>query len=420
MTWLVNGQLLDVRSGRSERKHIRTDNGRVSAISAERPVKADDTVVDLAGAYVLPGFFDCHVHICVNTRNPNVADGWGGALPGTIALYAADSARRLLMAGITTARDVGGWDYHEIAVREAIRAGWIPGPRLYCAGRILTITSSSTPYWRGMYEEADGPAAVRRAARQQLARGADFIKLLATGAVTSTAYENPHAVQYRGDEIRAAVEIANDNFTYVAAHAHAPAGIRNAAEAGCRSVEHTVYGDEGAYRVMAERGTYLVPTLCITQAMFADPALAAAVPDHIRHRYRELHDLHVANIALARRLGVRIAMGTDAGTPGNHCGDNMQELEVMVREAGFSALEAIQAATIGAATMMRLDDDLGTLEPGKLADLIVIKDNPVDDVGALRSVSFVMKGGQIVKRDGREVMREPSACTGSPNPQRGS
>jgi imidazolonepropionase-like amidohydrolase len=399
MTWVVNGKVIDVRSGRVEQKHIRIDEGRVTAISVELPAKSEGPLVDLAGAYVLPGFFDCHVHICADTYNPNVAEGWGTALPGTIVLYAARAARRLLMAGITTARDVGGWDYHEIAVREAIRAGWIEGPRLFCAGRILSMTSSSTPYWRGMYEEADGPDAVRKAARQQLAKGADFIKVLATGAVTSSAYENAHAVQYREEEMRAAVEIAEDNLTYVAAHAHAPAGIRHAVNAGCRSIEHTVFGDEAVYRLMAERGTFLVPTVCFPQAMFQDPTFAAGVPEHIRHRYAEIHETHVANISLARRLGVRIAMGTDAGTPGNHCGDNMQELDVMVRKAGFSTLAAIQSATIGAASMMRLENDLGTLEPGKLADIIATKENPLDDVSALRSVHFVMKEGRIAKSE---------------------
>jgi imidazolonepropionase-like amidohydrolase len=399
MSWLVNGKVVDVRTGRIEQRHIRIENNRVTAVAAELPAKAAGPVIDLTGSYVLPGFFDCHVHICVDTHNANLAEGWGSTPPGTIVLYAARAARRMLMAGITTARDVGGWDYHEIAVREAIRAGWIEGPRLYCAGRILTITSSSTPYWRGMYEEADGPAAVQRAARQQLAKGANFIKVLATGAVTSSEYESAFAVQYREEEMRAAVEIAEDNLTYVAAHAHAPAGIRNAVNAGCRSIEHTVYGDEAGYRLMAERGTYLVPTVCVSPAMFKDAAFAARVPDHIKRRYTEIHEIHVANISLARRLGVRIAMGTDAGTPGNHCGDNMQELEVMVRKAGFSTLEAIQAATIGAASMMRLENDLGTLEAGKLADIIATRENPLDTVSALRSVHFVMKDGRVAKHE---------------------
>ena len=403
MTWLVNGRVIDVQSGRIERKHVHVEGGKIVELKSEKPAKADGDTVDLAGAYVLPGLFDCHVHICVDTFNADVPTGWGDAAPGTIALFAAQSARRLLMAGFTTCRDVGGWDYHEIAVREAIEAGWIEGPRLHCAGRILSITSSSTPYWRGMYEEADGPDTVRKAARQQLAKGANFIKILATGAVTSTKYEKAQAIQYQPEEIRAAVEIAADNFTYVAAHAHAASGIVNAVECGCRSIEHGTYGTEAAYRRMAELGTYLVPTVCITPAMLRDPELAARVTKHIHARYLEMHQIHIANVSLARRLGVRVAMGSDVGTPGNHCGENAQELEVMVNEAGFSALEAIQAATINAATLMCLESDVGTLEKGKFADLIVVGSNPLDDISALRSVSMVMKEGRIVKDDRERI-----------------
>ena len=399
MTWLADGRVVDVRSGRIDRKHVQVEGGKIVAVASERSGKSRDDAIDLAGAYVLPGLFDCHVHICVNTFNADVPSGWGDALPGTIALFAAESARRLLMAGFTTCRDVGGWDYHEIAVREAIEAGWIEGPRLHCAGRILSITSSSTPYWRGMYEEADGPDTIRKAARQQLAKGANFIKILATGAQTSTKYENAQAIQFRPDEIQAAVDIAADNFTYVAAHAHAASGILNSVECGCRSIEHGTYGTEAIYRRMAELGTFLVPTVCITPALLRDPEFAARVPEHIRARYQEAHQIHTANLSLARRLGVRVAMGSDVGTPGNHCGENAQELEVMVRDAGFSALEAIQAATINAAELMRLGDQVGNLEGGKLADLIVVGTNPLDDITALRSVSLVMKEGRIVKNE---------------------
>lgn len=397
MTWLVNGKVLDVRSGQSDKKHVHVDGGRIVELSTTHPKSSAERIIDLEGAYVLPGLFDCHVHICTNTSIADPAQGWGDALPGTIAIYAAQAAHRLLMAGITTARDVGGWEYHEMAVRDAIRKGWIEGPRLHCAGKILTITSSSVAYWKGMYEEADGPYAVRRAARNQLAHGAQFIKLLATGAVLSTEYESPMATQYRADEISAAVEVATDSLTYVAAHAHSPDGFRNAVECGCRSVEHTVYGNEDVYRLMVERGTYLVPTICVTPAMFADPDFAAQVPRHLRERMQEKHEIHVSNISLARRLGVKIAMGSDAGTPGNHFGDNLQELEIMVREAGFSPLEAIQAATVNAATMMRVDNNVGSLDVGKMADLVVTKANPLEDISALRSIPFVMKDGRVVK-----------------------
>lgn len=395
--WLTGGKIYDVNEGAFRPGDMRVENGRIAEIGKAPSHVADAS--DVAGAWLLPGFFDCHVHICVNTYSPDPNNPWANALPGTIAIFAAAAARRMLMCGITTAREVGGWDYHEIAVREAINSGMIPGPRLYCAGKILTITSSTTPYYVGMYEECDGPAEVRKAARKQLAMGADLIKLLVTGAVTSTKYERYDAIQLRPDEIRAAVEIAQDNFKHVAAHAHALEGIRNAVECGCRTVEHGSYGDEAVFRLMAERECWLVPTMCITTAMFADPAFAGRVPAHIRDRYRDIHELRVEMLKTAKRTGVKIAMGTDVGTPGNHAGDNMQELEVMVKQCGFTPAEAIWSATMEAARMMRLDGDLGSLEAGKLADIIAVPEDPLDDIAALRRVFFVMKEGVVYRND---------------------
>src|SRR5215475_4433243 len=396
--WLKGGRIYDSAARAFRAGDLEIVDGRIAAIGGRAPPGADS--IDLDGAWLLPGFFDCHVHICVMTEAADHSLLWIYSLPGEIALYAARAARRLLMCGITTARDVGGWDYHEIAVREAIGKGWIEGRRLHCSGRILSITSSTTPYFRGMYEEADGAEAVKKAARQQLAQGADFIKLLATGAVTSTKYEKAEAIQYRREEIDAAVAIARDNLTYVAAHAHAEEGIRNAVEAGCRSIEHGSFGREDTYRLMAERRTFLVPTLCFTRAMFRDPAFAAKVPARIRDRYNKVHEMRIANMRLAHRCGVPIAMGTDAGTPGNHCGDNMQELEVMVEEAGFSPAEAIHAATSGAAEMMGLSASLGSLEEGKLADVIATRADPLANISALRDVDFVMKEGRVHKQNG--------------------
>ena len=394
--WLMGGRVFEDGAGTFRVADLRVEGNRIAEIG-RAPAGAEG--IDLAGAWLLPGFFDCHVHITLDTRHPDPNNPWRDAMPGTIVLHTARMARDLLMCGITTARDVGGWDFHEIAVREAINAGWIPGPRLYCSGRLLTITSSTTPYYRGMYEEADGVDAVRAAARKQLANGADFIKLLATGAITSTKYEKAEAIQYRREEIEAAVGIATDNLTYVAAHCHALDGIRNAVEAGCRSIEHGSFGDEAAYRLMAERGAFLVPTLCTTPAMMSDPTFAGRVPPHIRERYERVHAIRVGNVKLARRCGVRIVMGTDVGTPGNHCGDNMQELEVMVREIGLTPLEAIRAATTEAAEMMGLADRLGTLAPGRLADVIAVPADPLGDIAAMRKVFFVMKDGRVCRND---------------------
>jgi imidazolonepropionase-like amidohydrolase len=391
--WLAGGQIYDVTQGKFLAGDLRVENGRIAEIG--KAPRTSNGRIDLEGAYLLPGFFDCHVHICVDTYSPDPNNPWATALPGTIALFAAEAARKLLMCGITTAREVGGWDYHEIAVREAINSGLIPGPRLFCAGKILTITSSTTPYYRGMYDECDGPAEVRKAARRQLANGADFLKLLVTGAITSTKYEKADAIQLRPDEIAAAVEIAKDNFTHVAAHAHALDGIRNAIECGCRTVEHGSYGDEAVFRFMAERDCWLVPTMCITTAMFADPKFSARVPPHISDRYRDIHQVRVSMLKTAKRCGTKIAMGTDVGTPGNHAGDNMQELQVMVNECGFSPREAIWSATMEAARMMGLANDLGSLEVGKLADVIAVPGNPLDDISVLRQVFFVMKNGVV-------------------------
>jgi imidazolonepropionase-like amidohydrolase len=394
--WLTNGRIYDVPKGTFRSGDLLVENGRIVEIG-KAPQSAERLPLD--GAFLLPGFFDCHVHICVDTYSPDPNNPWARALPGTIVLFAAEAARKMLMCGITSAREVGGWDYHEIAVREAINARQIPGPRLFCAGKILTITSSTTPYYIGMYDECDGPAEVRKAARRQLAMGADLIKLLVTGAVTSTKYERYDAIQLRPHEIKAAVEIAADNYKHVAAHAHALEGIRNAVECGCRTVEHGSYGDEDVFRLMAARDCWLVPTMCITNAMFADPSFAARVPAHISDRYREIHKTRVEMLKTARRCGAKIAMGTDVGTPGNHAGDNMQELEVMVGECGFSPKEAIWSATMEAARMMQLEKDLGSLDAGKIADIIALKDNPLDDISALRRLFFVMKDGHVFRND---------------------
>lgn len=342
--------------------------------------------IDLDGLWLLPGFIDCHVHICINTRVAAGDNVWRDALPGTIAIWAAEAARRMLMCGITTALDVGGWDYHEIAVGEAIEAGLIPGPRLMCAGRILSMTSSSAPYYPGMYEQADGPEAVRAAARRQFARGANLAKVMASGAVNSTKYERAAAIQYRPDELAAAVEIARDNFTHVAAHAHAGATVRNAVLAGCRSVEH---------------GTFLVPTYCTASAFLADPACAARARPHVRERYEQRIALKTASLVRARELGVTIAMGTDAGTPGNHCGDNMQEVVLMVERCGFAPAHAIRCATVNGAALLGREADLGALEQGRIADVIAVPRDPLVDIGALREVAFVMKEGHVARHDRR-------------------
>ena len=276
--WIRGGQVYDVHRRRYRRADSEVRDGRIAALTDGVKAAADDHVLDVDGAFLLPGLIDCHVHMCSPSKNSDRRNTWRGALPGTIAIHAAQSARRTLLGGTTTVRDVGGWDYHEIAVRNAINAGLIEGPRMFCAGRLLSITTATAQYFRGMYEVADGPDEVRRMARKQLAHGADLIKVMATGAMISSEYEDARAIQYTLDELKAAVAVAEANHTHVAAHAHALDGIRNAALAGCRSVEHGSFDDAETYALMAARGTYLVPTCCVTSALLADNEANAGTP----------------------------------------------------------------------------------------------------------------------------------------------
>lgn len=396
-TWIRGGRLYDVSRGGWRDGDLCVVDGRIAAPGG-RP-SGDDEVIDVEGAFLVPGFIDCHVHLCMPTEDGNPDNPWRGRLPGEIAIHAAQAAERTLMGGITTARDVGGWDYHEIAVRNLVNRGRLRGPRLFCAGRLLSVTTSTTAYYPGMYETADGPDEVRAAARRQLAMGADLIKVMATGAMTSTEYEDARAIQYQLDELKAAVAIASENFRHCAAHAHACEGIRNAALAGCRSVEHGSFGDEDAYALMAERRTFLVPTLCVHSALLADNRASAGLLPHVRSRYEETEEIHLANTRLAHRVGVKIAMGTDAGTPGNHHGDNTQEIVRMVTGAGMSPEEAIAAATLGGAELLGLEADLGSLEEGRFADVTGFADDPVRDIDVVRDVRLVVKEGEVMRND---------------------
>ena len=395
--WLKGGQVYDVHNETFTATDILVEDGQITSLGKTPATAAD--VVDLDGVFLLPGFIDCHVHICVDTASGDPNNPWRDALPGTIALWAAGAAKRMLHCGVTTAREVGGWNYHEIAVREAINAGWIEGPRLFCAGRILTQTTSTRPYFSGMYEECDGADEVRKGARKQLAQGADLIKIMASGAMTSTKYERADAIQYRPDEIQAAVEIATDNYTHVAAHAHATDAIRYAAECGCRSVEHGTYGNEEVYGLMKKYGTFLVPTICVSSAMLNDERVSATMPQHIHDRYTGLRDMRIANISLAHKLGVKIAMGTDVGTPGNHAGDNMQEPIMMVTHCGMSPAQTIYASTWNPACLLGREDRLGSIEVGKIADIIAVKENPLENIEILRNVDFVMKDGRVFRHN---------------------
>ena len=400
MLWLSGGMVLEAGGDRFVRADIGVEGDRIASVGPSAEPAATDTVVDLAGCWLVPGLIDCHVHLTQPTDVPDPAAA-ASRSDAAVALFTAVAARRTLDAGVTTVRDVGGWNYVEMAVRDAIRAGQIDGPRMFLAGRLLSITTATVEYYPGMYEVADGVDAVRRAVRRQLAKGADVIKVMATGAMLSSESEDARAIQFTLDELRAAVEVASDNFTPVAAHAHAREGIVNAVEAGVDSIEHCTFADDDALQRIARAGTFVVPTICAGELLVRDQAILASMPEHLRRRMVEFNDLHLATIRRAHELGVRIAMGTDAGTPGNHHGLNAEECVFMVTHCGMSPAESLRAATVNGAALLRRQHELGTLEPGKYADVIACAGDPLQDIEELTRLTFVMKDGQVHRHDGR-------------------
>ena len=340
------------------------------------------------GGTILPGLIDCHVHLSdaglpdatVQDRDP----------PALRTLRIAEHARRTLAAGFTTVRDVGGRDHLEFGFRRAVAEGLARAPRLVLAGKIISITTAGASAWRGMYRQADGPQELVKAVREQVAAGADVIKLMATGAVLSPAHEQPGAAQLTSAELRAAVETAHALGRRVAAHAHGVEGIRRAVEAGVDTIEHGthLHEDRAVARAMAERGVFLVPTLKTLPGIADGPG----VPEHIAAKERDRRVHRDTTFRTALEESVPIAMGTDAATPFNRHGENAQELAIMV-ELGMNAMAAILAATSVAARAIGRED-VGVLAPGKLADLVVWRGDPLADVRLLERLPLaVFLGG---------------------------
>jgi imidazolonepropionase-like amidohydrolase len=307
----------------------------------------------------------------------------------------AEHARRTLLAGVTTVRDVGGRDHLEFGLRRAITEGVVRGPRMVLAGKIVSMTTPGAASWVGMYRQADGVSEVVTAVREQVAAGADVIKLMATGAVLSPGHERPDAAQFTAEELEAIVATAHGLGCRVAAHAHGIEGLRRAVEAGVDTIEHGthLHEDRGVARKMARRGIFLVPTLKAL-ALIADPE-GPGIPDEMRAKARERLAARDATFRLAVTEGVPIAMGTDAATPFNRHGENAQELALMV-ELGMSAVAAIASAT-GIAAKALGSDAFGTLAIGKLADLAVWDGDPARDIAVLqRAPLAVFQAGKTV------------------------
>ena len=358
-------------------------------------IPKDARKIPLAGQMLLPGFIDSHVHICFDC-SPDPMASVASESQTMTALKAASSARQTLMAGITTIRDMGGKNGIDLGLREAINSGLIPGPRMVVSGKMICMTGGHG--WQvGL--EANGVDEVRQAAREQIKAGADIIKLMATGGVLTPGVE-PGSEQFTEAELRAGVEEAHKAGKKTATHAMGTKGILNALRAGIDSIEHGVYLDDETVALMIAKDVPLIPTLSVPYNI-ESKGIAAGIPEFAVEKTLKVKPFHQESIRMAHAAGVRIAMGTDAGTPFNMHGENLGELKRLI-ECGFSPMEAIEAGTRIGAQVLGLEQELGTVEEGKRADLILVEGNPLDDIEILCKHELI----RLVMQDGKHISGE--------------
>lgn len=364
-----------------------------------------DTLVDLKDATLLPGLMDMHVHLTSEYSRRSQLDAYTKS-EGDRALDGAVYAERTLLAGFTTVRDLGDSMLASLALRRAVDAGRLPGPRIFASGKSIASTGGHgdpTNGWVAWLKSDDprlrdavcnDPDACREAVRQRYKDGSDLIKITATGGVLSIA-RSGEAPQFTDAELAAIVATARDYGMRVAAHAHGAEGIKRAVRAGVDSIEHGTFMDDETMQLMKRQGTRYVPTISAGRWVYDQAREPGFFPDVVRPKATAIGPQIQRTFARAYAAGVPIMFGTDCGVCPH--GSNAREFQFMA-EAGMPVMEAIQSATIVPATFLGVADRLGSVEPGKLADLVAVPGDPIADVSALQRVSFVMKDGVIHKR----------------------
>jgi len=400
------GRLIDPDSGTVlTNQVIMIKDGKVQAVGKELALPADAKVIDLSDKTVLPGLIDCHTH---------VADGQSDGEPfnvlrktaSQIALESVPNARAMLLSGFTTVRDVGTYRaLNDIALRDAIARGDVIGPRMFVAGAYITITGGAGAMtgqapdiqlpWDLHYGEANSPWEVRQKVRLLAHDGVDLIKMLSTGAVL-THGSSPASIEFTEEELQAGVDEASHFGLRVAVHAHAAQGIRNAILAGAASVEHAEMVDDEIIAMAKQHGTYLDMDIYDEECIQAGGKTGQVPADFLQHD-ADLGRIQRENFGKAVRAGVKMAFGTDAGVCAY--GTSGKQFAFMVKY-GMTPMQAIQAATSNAADLLGHANELGSIKPGKYADLIAVSGDPLKDISLLERVEFVMKDGKVYKSAG--------------------
>ncbi|MFU8815452.1 MAG: amidohydrolase family protein, partial [Pseudomonadales bacterium] len=404
LTVIHAGRLIDVNAGRVLREQsIVIDGDRI--VRVEPGYLAADKVIDLSDATVMPGWIDMHVHLTSETSPERQLERFT-LDPQDMAYRSAAYAERTLQAGFTTVRDLGTSNGLAQSLRRAIDGGYVAGPRVFTAGKSIATTGGHADPSNGVNRElAEDPGAVDgvinstddawKAVRARYKEGADLIKITATGGVLSQARsgDNP---QFRLDEIEAVVAAARDYGFRVAAHAHGAEGMKRAVLAGVDSIEHGTHMTDEVMDLMKRQGTWYVPTITAGRFVAERAEQPGYFSDLVRPKAAAIGPQLQDTFARAYRAGVKIAFGTDTGVSPH--GDNWKEFGYMI-EAGMPPMEAIQSATRAAAELLNQSERLGSIEPGKLADIIAVPGNPLDDTAQFGQVHFVMKGGRVYRAD---------------------
>ena len=404
-TLVYAGTLIDgTQSKPQQQMTIVIDEGRIIGIEqGYKTATADDLVIDRKNSTVMPGFIDMHTHLTsqlgpgsyMNKFTKSAAD---------VTLDAVSYAEKTLLAGFTTVRELGDSYNASIALRDAIQAGKVRGPRIYSAGKSIATTGGhadpTNGAKEGLYEQptpadgvVDGPYDARKAVRARYQDGADLIKLTVTGGVLSVA-KSGHNPQFMMDELREIVTTAKDYGMKVTVHAHGKEGMLRAIEAGVDSIEHGTYMDKEVMRAMKKNNVYYVPTITAGRSVADRAKIDGYFPELVRPKAAEIGPKIQNTFAEAYKYGVKIAFGTDAGVYDH--GENYREFQYMV-EAGMPPLEAIRAATAEAATLLGVSD-IGTLKVGNKADVVAVPGNPLEDISLMSEINLVIKDGQVYKQ----------------------